>query len=46
MIEDNNEISETMTFYCSAKRDVDCQFITNDLSGLTSIKGSAGSQLT
>ena len=38
VVEDNDEISEAMSFYCSAKRDIECNMISNGREGLERIR--------
>jgi DNA-binding response OmpR family regulator len=38
VVEDNNEISEAMSFYCSAKKDIECNMINNGQEGLERIR--------
>ena len=38
MVEDNVEISEAMTFYCSAKKDIECNVINNGQECLERIR--------
>jgi DNA-binding response OmpR family regulator len=33
VVEDNDEISEAMSFYCSAKKDIECNVIDNGQDG-------------
>ena len=34
VVEDNMEISEALTFFCSAKKDIDCQVVNTGQEGL------------
>ena len=38
VVEDNDEISEAMSFYCSAKKDIECNIINNGREGLERIR--------
>jgi DNA-binding response OmpR family regulator len=38
VVEDNDEISEAMSFYCSAKKDIECNMINNGREGLERIR--------
>ena len=38
VVEDNDDISEAMSFYCGAKKDIDCQVINNGREGLERIR--------
>jgi len=38
VVEDNDEISEAMSFYCSAKKDIECNVINNGQEGLERIR--------
>jgi DNA-binding response OmpR family regulator len=38
VVEDNDEISEAMYFYCSAKKDIECNMINNGQEGLERIR--------
>jgi DNA-binding response OmpR family regulator len=38
VVEDNDEISEAMSFYCSAKKDIECNVINNGREGLERIR--------
>ena len=38
LVEDNEEISEAMAFYCGAKKDIDCEVINNGQEGLERIR--------
>ena len=38
VVEDNDEISEAMSFYCSAKKDIECNMINNGREGLECIR--------
>ena len=38
VVEDNDEISEAMSFYCSAKKDIECNMINNGQEGLERIR--------
>ena len=38
MVEDNDEISEAMSFYCSAKKDIECNVVNNGQEGLERIR--------
>jgi DNA-binding response OmpR family regulator len=38
IVEDNDEISEAMAFYCSAKEDIDCKVTNSGHEGLESIR--------
>jgi DNA-binding response OmpR family regulator len=38
VVEDNAEISEAMSFYCSAKKDIECNVINNGEEGLERIR--------
>jgi DNA-binding response OmpR family regulator len=38
VVEDNDEISEAMSFYCSAKKDIECNVIDNGQDGLERIR--------
>ena len=38
VVEDNDEISEAMSFYCSAKKDIECNIINNGQGGLERIR--------
>ena len=37
-MDDNEEITEVITFYCSAKNDIDCQVINQGKQGLEKIR--------
>jgi DNA-binding response OmpR family regulator len=37
-VEDNDEISEAMSVYCSAKKDIECNLINNGQEGLERIR--------
>lgn len=38
VVEDNDEITEAMSFYCSAKKDIECNVINNGREGLERIR--------
>ena len=38
VVEDNDEISEAMSFYCSAKKDIECNVVNNGQEGLERIR--------
>ena len=38
VVEDNDEISEAMSFYCSAKNDIECNVVNNGQEGLERIR--------
>jgi DNA-binding response OmpR family regulator len=38
IVEDNDEISEAMAFYCGAKKDIDCKVTNSGHEGLESIR--------
>jgi two-component system, OmpR family, response regulator len=38
LVEDNDEISEAMAFYCGAKKDIDCKVTNSGHEGLESIR--------
>ena len=38
VVEDNDEITEAMSFYCSAKKDIECNMINNGREGLERIR--------
>ena len=38
VIDDNHEITEAITFYCSTEKDLDCRVINNGQEGLESIR--------
>jgi DNA-binding response OmpR family regulator len=38
VVEDNAEISEAMSFYCSAKKDIECNVVNNGQEGLERIR--------
>ena len=38
LVEDNYEISEAMTFFCGAKKDIDCEVINDGQKGLERIR--------
>ena len=38
VVEDNDEISEAMSFYCSAKKDIACNVVNNGQEGLERIR--------
>ena len=38
LVEDNDEITETISFYCGTKKDIDCKVATNGQEGLESIR--------
>lgn len=38
LVDDNDEITEAITFYCRARKDIDCHVIKNGHEGLESIR--------
>ena len=38
VIDDNHEITEAITFYCSTEKDIDCQVVNDGQEGLESIR--------
>jgi CheY-like chemotaxis protein len=38
VIDDNHEITEAITFYCSAEKDIDCQVVNDGQEGLERIR--------
>ncbi len=38
LVDDNDEIAETISFYCGTKKDIDCHVIKNGHEGLESIR--------
>ena len=38
VIDDNHEITETITFYCSTEKDIDCQVVNDGQEGLGRIR--------
>jgi CheY-like chemotaxis protein len=38
LVDDNEEITEVITFYCGAKKDIDCQVVNNGPQGLQRIR--------
>jgi len=38
VVDDNHEITEAITFYCSTEKDLDCRVINNGQEGLESIR--------
>lgn len=38
VVDDNEEITEVITFYCGAKKDIDCQVVNNGPQGLQRIR--------
>ncbi len=38
VVDDNHEITEAITFYCSTEKDLDCRMINNGQEGLESIR--------
>jgi len=38
VVDDNDEITQAITFYCSTEKDLDCRVINNGQEGLESIR--------